>query len=373
MARIGLLGSYGGLNVGDEAICTGILQSLRKHRPGDELVLLSRNPDHTRAHHDASEVVAARDVSRDDLLPVLESLDALLLGGGGVLYDGEAQTYTRVLALASDVGVPTAAFAVGAGPLDQSEDRRAVAEACDRMACITVRDQTSKRALEAAGTSGRIIVTADPGLLVGPQAPLDPNGDHHDRGVVVGFSVREAGKAAPDLDADRYHELLANAADFLVHRHGARILFVPTERGDIVHAHAVMAAMTDPEHAGVTTGTLEPAALAALVATFDFAVGMRLHFLIFAALASVPFLPLPYAAKVSDFVRSVGMPLPASAKREHAGTLLAAIDRAWDDRVRLAAQLHETVPPVRRNAATTAGIVLDALGLPSRASHLVRD
>lgn len=373
MARIGLLGSYGGLNVGDEAICAGILTGLRAHRPHDDVVLLSRDPDHSRAHHDVSEVVAARDVSRDDLLPVLGRLDALVLGGGGVLYDGEAQSYTRVLELAADAGVPTAAFAVGVGPLDGPEDRRAVAEACDRMTCVTVRDETSKRALEAAGTTAHISVTADPGLLVVPHAHAEPNGGRADRGAVVGFSVREAGKAAPDLDADRYHALLADAADFLVHRHGARILFVPTERGDIVHAHAVMAAMTEPEHASVTTGALEPAALAALIATFDFAVGMRLHFLIFAALAAVPFLPLPYAAKVSDFVRSVGMPLPASAKREHAGTLLAAIDRAWDDRARLTAQLHETVPPIRRRAATTAPIVLDALGLPARSHRFVLD
>jgi polysaccharide pyruvyl transferase WcaK-like protein len=43
MAVIGILGSYGGLNTGDEAILTSMLASLRVARPGvgDEFVVFA--------------------------------------------------------------------------------------------------------------------------------------------------------------------------------------------------------------------------------------------------------------------------------------------------------------------------------------------
>jgi hypothetical protein len=91
-----------------------------------------------------------------------------------------------------------------------------------------------------------ICVTADPALLLQPE-PLPPDAlkaegldaDHR----IVGFSVREPGPAAPDIDVDHYHALLANTADFLVDRVDADIAFVPLERTtmDCQHSHAVAA------------------------------------------------------------------------------------------------------------------------------------
>ena len=35
---------------------------------------------------------------------------------------------------------------------------------------------------------------------------------------LVGFSVREPGPAAPDLNIEQYHAILANTADYMVER-----------------------------------------------------------------------------------------------------------------------------------------------------------
>lgn len=43
--RIGVLGSYGGLNLGDEAILTCVLDGLRQIRPTAELIIFSRHPE----------------------------------------------------------------------------------------------------------------------------------------------------------------------------------------------------------------------------------------------------------------------------------------------------------------------------------------
>ena len=60
MATIGLLGSYGGLNIGDEAILTSILASLREAVPFAEVVVFSRDAAHTRNAHLVDRVIDAR-------------------------------------------------------------------------------------------------------------------------------------------------------------------------------------------------------------------------------------------------------------------------------------------------------------------------
>jgi polysaccharide pyruvyl transferase CsaB len=358
MAVIGICGSYGGLNTGDEAILTSLLASLRAARPEaeDEFVVFSRGVEHTRAQHRVDRVVPTRDLSRDQVLPEIDRLDLFLLGGGGILYDSEARVYLRDARLAQERGVPTLAYAVGVGPLDDPADREIVRSTLEGMDGVTVRDEASKRVLEHIGVQRPVEVTADPALL------LDPEPFHPDllaaEGVplgrpLVGMSVREPGRAASELDEDGYHGLLAQTADYVVHRFDADVVFLPTERDDIRHAHAVAAGMVATDRAHVLKHPLEPRQLLGLVGQLDFVVAMRLHVLIFAALSATPFLPLPYANKVTEFVTEVGVPPPAPVRRESAGPLLAALDRTWDTRGSQRQTLRDRVPVLCARAGHT--------------------
>src|SRR5258705_294143 len=114
-------------------------------------------------------------------------------------------------------------------------------------------DEASNVAVEGAGVTCGVTVTAGPALLLQPE--------EFDVGVlrdslppgrrVVGMSVREPGRAAQHLAADEYRQLLAHVGDFIVHRLDAPLLFVPMERSDIPHAHAVLSPMTAAEHCRV--------------------------------------------------------------------------------------------------------------------------
>ena len=126
------------------------------------------------------------------------------------------------------------------------------------------------------------------------------------------MSVREPGVAAPGLDEKIYHGLLANAADFMVDRFDA-------ERGvradgapvlDTQHSHAVIAKMLRAQRATVLKGEYTPGQLLSWIGKFDFALGMRLHFLIFSAIAGTPFVALPYAGKVSGFLEALDLVAP---------------------------------------------------------------
>ncbi|WP_369176220.1 polysaccharide pyruvyl transferase family protein [Streptomyces mutabilis] len=367
--RIGVLGSYGGFNTGDEAILTCVLSCLRAQRPDARLVVMSRNAEHTRAHHpDADEVVPWEGVSRNHVLDVLPGLDLLVLGGGGILYDGEARRYLRLVRAAQTRSVPTFAYAIGAGPLTEAEDREAVRTVLADMDDVVVRDEESRLVLEEVGLEREVAVTADPALLLGPEPFTGTM--MRDEGIpagarLVGMSVREPGRAAEKLDEGDYHALLADVADFLVRRLDAHVVFLPMERHDVRHAHAVLSHMTAPDKGRILHGDYSPGQVLGFMRHLDVAVGMRLHFVIFAALSGVPVLPLPYSGKVFDFARRLGAPALVGVAREQAGLLLAEVDRMWDEYPRrrddLGSRMRE-LSAAARETCVRCGSLLDALG-----------
>jgi polysaccharide pyruvyl transferase CsaB len=367
MTTIGLLGSYGGLNIGDEAILTSMLATFRQAMPFAEVVVFSRDAAHTRDAHVVDRVIDARRGRCDAVNQEIAALDVLALGGGGLLYDGEATEYLRHVRTAHRNGVPTVAYALGAGPLTTAEDRRAVREVVSAMTRVTVRDEGSKRVLEDVGVERPIVVVADPALLLVPEPfPADALGrDGVDTsGRLIAMSVRKPGRAAPDLPVDAYHVPLAAVADFAVHRYGGQVVFIPMERGDVRESHAVLARMTAPDRARVLHGAYGPREMLGLMQHMDLAVGMRLHFLVFAALSEVPFHPLPYADKVAEFARTFGIQTPGSLDRDAVGPLLAAVDRLWDERLAGAGRVRARVEKLKPRAAAALQHVIDALSPP---------
>jgi polysaccharide pyruvyl transferase CsaB len=365
MARVvGLVGSYGGLNAGDEAILTVAVAQLREAVEGVRIVVFSRDCEHTERHHDVDRVVAAREAVREDLLAEIERMDLMLLGGGGILYDREADAYLRVVRLAQEAGVATATYAVGAGPLERAADRASVTAALEEMRLVTVREKAAKRLLEESGLEREVIVTADPALLLEPE-PFTPEmlereglSEGH---RLIGMSVREAGSAMSEMQAGEYHALLANAADFMADRFDARILFVPLERKDIREAHRVIGRMGSPEHAWVLKRSYGPRQLRGLVEHLDLAVGMRLHFLLFAVTAGVPVAALPYATKVRDFLESLDVRSPDPERAGHAGALLSHIDRLWDGRAEQVEHVRERLPDLQQAARENVRLIVELL------------
>lgn len=363
--NIGITGSYGGLNLGDEAILKSIIEQLRREIPDVQITVFSRDAEDTKRRHKVERAIAVRRLSRAEIVPEIERLDLLVFGGGGILYDAEARLYLREVLVAKELGVPVFVFAIGAGPLKDPTVQGAVREAFDGVAGITVREKSARQVLEEAGVHRDVVVTADPALLLKPE-PLPRNVLKHEglegRRRIIGMSVREPGAAAPDLDERVYHALLANAADFMVDRFDADIVFVPMERSvlDSQHSHAVIAQMLRAQRARVLNGEYTSAQLLSLMGHFDFAVGMRLHFLIFAALRGVPFVALPYAGKVGGFLEDLNLPSPP-LQLVSPGRLIAHIDDSWDNRRALRAALAKSVPPLQERSRQTMKILLGVL------------
>lgn len=371
--QVGISGSYGGLNLGDEAILEGILAQLRASLPV-EVTVFSRNPDDTRDRHGVERAVPVRDMSRDEIRQEIARLDLFVLGGGGILFDAEIGIYLREVMLAHEEGVPVLVYAISAGPLDRPESGAAVKDALNHAAVVSVRDRGSKHLLESLGVEREIHVTADPALLLEPRPlpedALEREGIERHGRWLIGVSVREPGVAAPDLDTDHYHALLANAGDYLVERFDADLVFVPMEnRQDLQHSHAVVSKMANPQRAHVLKGTYTAGEMLTLIERLDFAVGMRLHFLIFAALQRVPFVALPYGGKVDGLLEELQMPMPR-VQGINTGQLIAHLDRSLDTRHDLKQRIGEHLPALIERAKVTNRFAVQLLhdGRSSRAT-----
>jgi polysaccharide pyruvyl transferase WcaK-like protein len=119
---------------------------------------------------------------------------------------------------------------------------------------------------------------------------------------------------------------------------------------DTQHSHAVISKMLQPQHAWVIKGDYSPGQLLSFIKHFTFAIGMRLHFLIFSALQGVPFVALPYATKVSGLLDNLHVPMPP-LNRVDSGLVNAYIDKAWDGREASKTRIQQLLPNLKALAA----------------------
>lgn len=360
--HIGIYGSYGGYNLGDEAILQSIIADIRENICA-ELTVFTRDPDDTLHRHKVEHVVPSWHMSREEVRHKVERLDFFILGGGGILYDADARNYLREPMIALDNNIPVMVYAISAGPLNNHAVRHEVLAFLERANVITVRDRTALRLLEELGVQREVILTADPAFLLDhvPVFNEELIGEKTHRRK-IGMSVREPGPAAPDINEHCYQQMLADSADFIVERFGAEVIFIPMERKmrDLQQSHAVISRMLRAEYATVLQEELSTDQLLFIISQLDFCVGMRLHFLLFAALCNVPFVGLSYSPKVLAFLEDIGMIEPP-INMVDAGRLIAHIDHAWDNRKQVISYIQQHLPSLKKRASKNIEIALDLL------------
>lgn len=354
--KIGIFGSYGGFNLGDEAILQSIITQI-KDSSSCHITIFTRDPEDTLIRHNVDKVLDPHKLSNRELQEEIQGLDIFVLGGGGILYDKIVEYYLRPVEIANEANIPVFVYAISAGPLTDPSSKKLVARVLNNVYMITVRDQHANRLLEEVGVHKDILVTADPAVLLKPEEL--PKDSLLQEGLIskkrlIALSVREPGPAAPDIDINHYHSLLADVADFLIERVGVHIVFVPMERKikDLQQAHAVIAKMHNPQHASVLQHEYSSGQLLSWMGHFEFAIGMRLHFLIFAAIMGVPFVPLPYAGKVQGFIESLSLKMPPLSEVT-SGRLLAHVDSSWDTRNKIRDAMKENFPKIQEQARIT--------------------
>jgi len=347
-AQLLLSGYYGFGNFGDEAILRVFVDEWRRRRPGDEIAVLSEQPDETRRTYGVSGVPR---MAWGAVAAAVRAADVVVSGGGGLLQSATSLRsllyYASIIREAKRTGRKAAIFAQGIGPLNYF-GREVVKRACAHVDLATVRDETSQGTLQALLPSVKVRLCADPVFLAPDEASpaarslLEREGLRDDLGDVVAVVVRRGAAL------DQVMEKLAALVDRLALERGAHIVFVPLQPPH--DADAASAVIRRCKSTPVLlVGGYDVSVMTALLARCSAVVSMRLHALILAARLSVPFLAVPYDPKIGALSTSLAYPLPP-LQRDSRPEELA--DRLWSERDALRAHLRERVPALQARAAS---------------------
>jgi polysaccharide pyruvyl transferase CsaB len=355
--RVLLSGYYGFGNLGDEALLEVIVDRIRRRLPQVQLDVLSATPRETAAQFgvDATPRWEMRAVRA-----ALARADAVVSGGGGLLQSATSVRslfyYAGILREASRMKRKTMIFAQSIGPLD-AVGKLLVRRLCRGVDAATVRDERSRALLASLLPATPVERTADPVFLYEPPEDdgLEREGLGRDAAPYAVVSVRECAAFGANVRA------IAAAVDRLAAHHGIRVAFLP------LGGPRDAAASTDVIRACDSAPVLLPepslARAASILGGAALVLGMRLHALILAARAAVPFIAIPYDPKVEALLDDLAYPLEPFRLERRGGTqsavalVDAAIDRAQELRSHLAARVEGLKALAERNFDVLASLV----------------
>jgi len=343
--RVVISGYYGFGNAGDEAVLAAMLAALRTRLPQADVVVLSGNPAQTRRLHQVAAV--SRYVGA---LRPIAGADLVISGGGSLVQDvtsaRSALYYLAILWLGTVLARATMIYAQGIGPLRRAWLRALAGRIFNRVTVLTVRDEDSARLLHDLGVRRPVHVVADPALALLPASS----------GLVQDLVMRRAspciGLALRSWDDDAFLGPLIEGLRAVRRQLGGevRVLVLHPKRDLAVSVVAARALE------GVVIAGLAPGELLAVMGTLDLLVGVRLHALINAAAAGVPFVGLSYDPKVEGFCRRVGigrvLPLSSLTARRVRDEVLAA----WEEREAARRHLHEQAARLLEEAVRAADL-----------------
>ena len=387
MRKIIISGYHGFNNAGDEVILVSILKMLRHQADREgmplDITVLSASPDKTTLCYDVKAV------SRVNLFAIARAIwgsDLFISGGGSLLQDKTGYGlsvlyYLGLVLLAKLLGVPTVLYAHGVGPIQRKINRLIAGWIINRVDLVTVRDSESRQELDSLGVDRPPVwVTVDPAFFLEPsrqdggtvvEGILE---ELTGQGPLVGLCVREW------LGQQQYLEEVARTADLLVERLDARILFIPMfPKKDLPISNYTASMMQHRDRVRVVEEELAPEELLSVFSHLDLQVGVRLHSLIFAAMARVPLVGIYYDPKISAFLGQLGLPFADRVETLQAETLSTHCQATWQNREEIKKRLEEGIQEFRQEARRCGqGIYTHFFGEPQareepeiKALHLI--
>lgn len=293
--RIVLSGYFGYGNIGDEAILEALILGIRDKFPSAQITVLSREPEKTE------ETYNVKAVSRFNFRKIRKALsdsDILISGGGGLIQDVTGPFtipyYLGIVQLAKRMRKLTVILGQGFGPVRGAIGRLMAKSVLNSVDLIIVRDERSANDLLALGVRKPPIHVAGDLTPMIPllsnnmsQAILKMEGIERAGKNLIGISIRHPSKKLSNEKAKAYYSTIASAADHIIERHDAKLIFIPFHYpSDIIESSKIINLMRNPVN--IVLREYAPVEMLGIISQLDAMIGMRLHSLIFSAMAGVP-------------------------------------------------------------------------------------
>ncbi len=379
--RILIWGGDSWANQGDAAILAGTLASLRAALPDAAVTVTSDMPDTTAQQQ---HVAAVRRGSARFLATLWRS-DVVLWGGGQLLQNESSKVFLLVqwlfLGLALLLRKPVFCYAQGVGGINGGMSRWVTRFLLARLTLVSVRDRFSaQRLVELGLPAAAVRVTADPSFSLTASSKEEVAALRKRLGLTGQFlvvAVRRWGhyhggwlplrlsrrpQAAQDSWFHSFCGSVAAAADHLVSAHGVQVLFLPMcpggDQQDELVARQVRDRMQRSQQTTVLEEWLPSPLLKGLLGEAELVVAMRTHAGMLAAATGTPVVSLSYQGKGEALMQELGLeeyalPVEQVTKAELTGLL----ERAWQNRDAVRAQLGRAVPGLVARSAESAQLL----------------
>jgi len=314
--RVAIRGWYGHKNTGDDALAATIAWGLHRFL-GARLMDMMCNerlvlPENVPVRY----LLGMRGLDRGQFAWRMIRADLQVIGGGSCLHDNRGvralHRWLRFMRIGALLGHRTVGIGVSVGPVRTRAGRDALGRLLDRAALMWVRDQRSvdfARSL-TPNAERNVFLGPDPAVLIDQVGLPEPHSlSRPDVPVLLVAPCNRyyvpGAEQANDMRRRRLAECLSHVcrqsnvlARFLVMNGGEAL-------GDLLTCR-ILADDLPPGRAEIVDYDPNPLFAFRVIQESSLVVGVRLHSLIYAYTASVPFIALNYHVKVEDFVRSVG-------------------------------------------------------------------
>jgi len=326
--RVLITGWYGTETTGDKAILGEVLHFVKQHSPTAEIILttLNRKISHqTSLELDDLAGASLVDIGKASSSALIESVDAVIVGGGPLMQTRAIQYIWRIFSEANRRQKARIIFGCGVGPLYTHEIRHMTTEVLQMSTAGFFRDQESYEYSRRLAPDGKFGVACDPALAY-LQRWLDVNGSlklhgRQQQSQISTLLRANTGEFIVDLGKKGLEDLNAQFA--------YKIAGILEQVCDTANAKAVLLAMNAPWVGGddrlinrmVESSFTRPGALQVereyfplnkliqSLAVSDAAIAMRYHGHLFCLALGIPFLSIDYtgtSGKVYSLIRRLG-------------------------------------------------------------------
>lgn len=347
MNKILLAGYYGYGNIGDEAILEMVLKQLCEITSINNITVLSGNPKVT------SEKYNIKSIYRYNIFKLLNELfknDILVVGGGSLLQDVTSKRsiyyYLFVVKIAQLLKKKVVMLSQGIGPINNKYNKKITASILKNVDYITVRDNNSKTIIENMGVNkDKVYFSADPVIKFGDN--IDFLNNKKDT-IKVCFSLREWGNS---IIIDEICDVINKFED-----NNILFYFIPFH-----YSEDIQLINKFKEKLGNKCIYIKEKLAAKdvykLIAEMDLLVGVRLHSLIFAASAGVPFISISYDPKIDYFMDNLGMKILCNIEELNHDKLYNAIKYKLDNIENEKVVLNEKVKMLEKTTSINEEIL----------------
>lgn len=300
-------GYYGYKNTGDDSLLYAMIKSLTEEKKHIDITVLSAKPAET------GRLYGVRSINRFNAFKVLRCMrrTKLLISGGGSLMQDVTSTksllyYLAVIRAAKRAGMRVMVYASGIGPINNKNNRRFARKVLNGVDLITLREPASFDELKALKVERPpVFVTTDPAFSLEKaddsaiEEIFEKEGIEKNGGYFI-VSIR------PWKRIDKaFYTKLAALCDYISEKYSLTALFVPMQCPSDVEANHLVAKNMKNGYGMIKSGY--PAQqLLGIISGAKLVIGMRLHVLIYAASAQVPFFGISYDTKVDSMISYLG-------------------------------------------------------------------